>query len=412
MATIQLSATTVEENAGSEVVIGTLSVDDAAGEEFTFELVDDFGGRFKIVGDQLLVADGSLLNYEDLSSFELEISAESKDAETPTDVPNKFFTIDVTDVNEAPTDLVFTGGMIAEDAQLGTDVATLTGLDPDADTTLTYAIVDQNGERIDNSLFEIVGNKLQLKAGLDQIHVGTHTLSIMVTDGGETTEPYIEQITITVTDAAEVFGGTSGKDKITGTAYADAIDGGNGNDTLYGLDGNDDIDGGSGKDKVYGGNGDDVINGGSGKDKLYGGAGKDTFVFDSPVKKGHFDRIYDFNAKDDVLQFDLTDFRAFKSKASKADGKKEGDDDKGPKGGDNKGSSKKSVSYDKIFKKGKLDSKHFSSDTKLDSNDYLYYNKKNGIVYFDVDGSGKEKSLAIVQLKPGDDFSRSDFYFI
>ncbi|WP_255549942.1 hypothetical protein [Microvirga arvi] len=36
----------------------------------------------------------------------------------------------------------------------------------------------------------------------------------------------------------------------------------------------------------------------------------------------------------------------------------------------------------------------------------------DGILYFGADGSGNDKGLAIVQLEPGQEFSRSDFVSI
>ena len=83
---------------------------------------------------------------------------------------------------------------------------------------------------------------------------------------------------------------------------------------------------------------------------------------------------------------------------------------KGPKAGDvisKKGSddggkpdknSNKSVGFDKIFKKGqKLEKKFFNVGTKLKDirtgrTTTSIYNKKNGFVYLDIDGSGKGRA--------------------
>jgi Ca2+-binding RTX toxin-like protein len=289
-----------------------------------------------------------------------------------------------------------TATTVTENPADGTLVGILSVEGGALDETFTYSL---DGEL--RQYFEIVGNELRVVDGsLFDYEAGltSFAFKITATSAASATPTTVEvlSVTIGVTDGVDVFDGTLKNDKLSGTAGLDVINGLAGNDTLYGLDGNDTLYGGSGHDKIYGGNGNDVIYGGLGKDKLYGGAGSDTFVFDTPVKNGHFDRIYDFNSKEDTLTFELADFRLFKTKPSKSDD----------------GSSKKSVSFDKIFKKGKLESKYFSSDTKLDANDHIFYNKKNGIVYFDIDGSGHAKAVAIVQLKPGEDFSRSDFIFI
>ncbi|MEH2067495.1 MAG: calcium-binding protein [Nostoc sp.] len=84
---------------------------------------------------------------------------------------------------------------------------------------------------------------------------------------------------------------------ILGSYYDDLIVGNNGNDTL---------DGSSGNDTLKGGNGNDVLTGGRGNDSLYGGGGTDTFIFDN-FGEG-VERIYDFNATNEVIQVSITDF--------------------------------------------------------------------------------------------------------
>ena len=62
---LSLTNTVVAENSGAGTSIGTLlAVDGDAGESFTFSLLDDAGGRFAVDDDQLVVADGALLDFE------------------------------------------------------------------------------------------------------------------------------------------------------------------------------------------------------------------------------------------------------------------------------------------------------------------------------------------------------------
>ncbi|BAY77908.1 hemolysin-type calcium-binding region [Nostoc linckia NIES-25] len=144
---------------------------------------------------------------------------------------------------------------------------------------------------------------------------------------------------------------------VIGTDYNDLIVGGNGNDTLStGFGGNDTVDGGRGEDLLYvynnnassgitstfnantntglitvgtrsvsyknieqldvggtayndlivGSNGNDTLTGGNGNDSLIGGSGTDTFVFNS-FNEGS-DRIYDFNATNEVIQVSALGF--------------------------------------------------------------------------------------------------------
>lgn len=413
MATINVSSVIdIAENPVVGQVVATLSVDGGAeGETFEFSLVDYFDDRFEIVGDQIRVKTATLFDFESaLTSFALAINATGT-AETEVEPASTL--VSITNVNEAPTDILVTGGTIAEDAQIGAAVATLSATDQDLSEILTYSLVDANGAAYTDAYFTIDGNAIELKAGLTSAQVGTHKLYVKVTDLGGLS--YTEEVTVTVTISGDVVTGTNGSNnKLLGTADNDIINGLGGNDKIYGLAGND------------------TINGGAGKDKLYGGAGQDTFVFDTAVKKGHFDQIMDFKPSDDTIQISLAALKAFKVKGPKKSDvmSKKGADDKGGKPDDkggrpddkggkpDKGGSKKSVGLDKIFTKGeKLQKKFFNVGTKLNdtpdgSNDYVFYNKKNGFVYLDVDGSGKGKGIAIVKVKPGTTLTADDFLFI
>ncbi|MEH1768590.1 beta strand repeat-containing protein [Nostoc sp.] len=102
--------------------------------------------------------------------------------------------------------------------------------------------------------------------------------------------------------------GTTYNDNIVGNSGNDTIDGGySGNDTIIGGAGNDILTASySGNNTLYGGFGNDILTGESGNDTLYGGDGIDTFNFYS-YDEG-FDRIYDFNAANEVIQVSSTGF--------------------------------------------------------------------------------------------------------
>jgi Tol biopolymer transport system component len=68
---ILLDSATIAENSANGTVVGTLSAVDAnLGDVFTYTLVDDAGGCFELVGDQLQVADSWLLDCEDFAAGE------------------------------------------------------------------------------------------------------------------------------------------------------------------------------------------------------------------------------------------------------------------------------------------------------------------------------------------------------
>ncbi|MBQ0934177.1 calcium-binding protein [Ideonella paludis] len=75
-----------------------------------------------------------------------------------------------------------------------------------------------------------------------------------------------------------------------------------GSNFIDGRGGNDRIELGAGADTLAGGTGNDTLIGGRGADELSGQEGRDTFVFNGLDAA---DLIWDFNAADDVLRFDM-----------------------------------------------------------------------------------------------------------
>ena len=99
---VSLSANTVNENSPNETVIGIASASDSdVGDTFTHTLTDDAAGRFAIdsATGELRVADGSRLDFEAASSHDVTIRVTDAGGLSRSEV----FTIDLNDVNEAPT---------------------------------------------------------------------------------------------------------------------------------------------------------------------------------------------------------------------------------------------------------------------------------------------------------------------
>lgn len=100
--------------------------------------------------------------------------------------------------------------------------------------------------------------------------------------------------------------GGAGNDILKGDEGADTLVGGTGRDHLRGGAGDDVVSGGDGSDLLRGGAGDDVLEGGAGRDYLWGGAGADVFVFQADAGQ---DRIFQFNAAEDLLDFSQNGLR-------------------------------------------------------------------------------------------------------
>ncbi len=131
---------------------------------------------------------------------------------------------------------------------------------------------------------------------------------------------------------------------------ADRIDLSDEDDVMVGLAGNDIIDGNGGND---------ILIGGLGNDTLTGGAGEDVFLFETKASKKNLDTITDFSSNDDSLAFEISMFSSLEERDLAED--------------------------------------EFVVGTKaLDSNDFFVYN--NGTLFYDADGSGKGKAIAVVTL--------------
>ena len=98
---LSLSANTVTEQATTGTVVGTVSgTDPDAGDTKSYSLTDTAGGRFAINAStgEITVADGALLNYESATSHTVTVRVTDSGGQSY----NETFTINLTDVTEAP----------------------------------------------------------------------------------------------------------------------------------------------------------------------------------------------------------------------------------------------------------------------------------------------------------------------
>ena len=96
---IQLSNNNVDENSANGTVIGNFSATDASDtDRFSFNLLDNAGGRFTLNGSQLQVADGTLLDFESNTSHSVTVRATDSNGNDF----DRTFTIAIDDINEMP----------------------------------------------------------------------------------------------------------------------------------------------------------------------------------------------------------------------------------------------------------------------------------------------------------------------
>ncbi|RCW63013.1 cadherin repeat domain-containing protein, partial [Pseudorhodoferax soli] len=146
------AANNVAENAANGTVVGITAqaTDPDASATVSYSLSNSAGGRFTIDASTgvVTVADGTLLNYEAATSHGITVLATSSDGSTS----SANFTINLTDVNEAPvgavTDVDAAANQVAENAANGTAVGvTAQATDPDGTATVSYSLSDNAGGR-------------------------------------------------------------------------------------------------------------------------------------------------------------------------------------------------------------------------------------------------------------------------
>ncbi|MBQ0820527.1 cellulase family glycosylhydrolase [Microvirga sp. HBU67558] len=156
-----------------------------------------------------------------------------------------------------------------------------------------------------------------------------------------------------------------------------------GNDTLNGTMGNDTLWARSGNDRLNGGAGNDQLRGELGNDRLTGGGGADVFVFNSkPNAAKNRDIVTDFKASDDAIWLDNKVFTKL-GKGTEA-------------------------------KPTQLKKDNFALGTKAkDKNDYIVYDTKKGVLYYDADGSESHyKPVEIATFSKHPAMSYKDFFVI
>lgn len=164
----------VAENSAIDLVVADLApavvdpIDPGA-----FTLLDDAGGRFVLDGFVLEVATGDVLDFEALSSHSVTLRIINNAGGSI----DRQITVDLTDVNEAPTVISIDQADIDEDAESGDQVGILAALDPE-DDVIDFTLVDDAGGR-----FALDGDRLVVAGGgLDFETAQSHAITLRATD--------------------------------------------------------------------------------------------------------------------------------------------------------------------------------------------------------------------------------------
>lgn len=360
---VTLSNGYLRENARNGTVVGTLNAIDPENGALTYTLLDDAGGRFSLVGNEIIVANGSLLDFETAIEHNLKIRV-TDDANNSIDTDFRIGLIDINETgkNVAPYANIESYRNVSENEKNGTVVGVLRGND-DQDTPVSFRMINNAG-----GVFKLVGDQ------------------IVVANGAKIDFEQSEWLTVTV-EARDALGASRkldfsfmvknlDRENIAGSTKNDVFVGGKRADKLAGGAGNDKLSGAGGNDKLYGDHGQDIISGGLGKDILSGGKGKDAFLFDTKIGNGNVDRITDFSVKDDTIHLAKEIFTG-------------------------------------LGEKGILSEGSFWKGTQAqDADDRIGYDAKSGNVYYDADGSGAGSALKIANIGKGLKVSHLDFFVV
>lgn len=227
---LALSATTIAENPSSNVVIGTFSSSDPdADSTATFTLVTGTGsadnGAFTIVGGQLVANSG--LDFEAKPSYSIRVRA--------TDSGGLFFeralTITVTNVNEAPTDILLSNTSVQENTPIGTVIGTLSSIDPELSGPFTYILTSGVGDT-NNSSFTIVNGQLLTAEAIDFETLNSYSIRMRSTDqGGQSLEKSFALSVVNLNEAPTIAANQSftvnenpGSNFVVGTVIANDPD--------------------------------------------------------------------------------------------------------------------------------------------------------------------------------------------
>ncbi len=179
---INLSNNTVNENSPINTIVGTLSTNDVdLGDTHTYSIQSTGdAASFNIDGSDLRTS--AIFDYENKSSYSIII----KSTDAGGLFYDKAFTINVTNINEAPYGLNLNGS-IPENSPTGTTVGTITALDPDSGDTFTYEFIDSLSYPNNNKFTLTSGGVLKSAEIFDYEIQNSYPIKVRATDSNSLT---------------------------------------------------------------------------------------------------------------------------------------------------------------------------------------------------------------------------------
>gem|GEM_PF-802471 len=162
---ILIDQSSIAENSPIGSTVGRLQgLDPVADQTFIYSLVSGIGSEdnvyFAIEGNQVKTRES--LNYEVKNTYSIRVKAVNAGSMSF----EKGLTIHVTDVAEAPKDILLTSLSVEENVAVGTGVGKLSTIDEVAQQNFTYSMAAGDGDE-DNHFFKIEDNLLKTAADVD-----------------------------------------------------------------------------------------------------------------------------------------------------------------------------------------------------------------------------------------------------
>jgi len=177
---LSLNANTVQENLPAGTTVGSFSTTDQdAGDTHSYALVSGTGST----DNGLYVINGTTLKTKAVFDFEAKPVHSIRVRVTDSGGLwfEAVFTIQVIDINEAPSNILLSKNRISEKRPVGTLVGLLSTVDPDAVDSHTFSLVAGSGDA-GNDAFTITENSLLTNAEFDREVKDSYTVRIRATD--------------------------------------------------------------------------------------------------------------------------------------------------------------------------------------------------------------------------------------
>jgi len=189
---LSLSANIISENLPIGSLVGSLSTQDPnPGDVFTYSLQGADALAFRLVGNA--VQSNVIFNFESKNSYLITIVSTDSGG-LSISVP---LTINIRDVNEAPTNVSLSASSVLENVPVGTNVGKFTTTDPDLGQSFSYSI-----SGADAAAFLVLGDQLTTAVLFNRAVKSSFSITVTSQDSSQSVFSKVMTITIAAVPVA------------------------------------------------------------------------------------------------------------------------------------------------------------------------------------------------------------------